>query len=361
MSSSTSSAPPASSTTVAGGDDMQKKRVWIEKVHAAQFSRMTPAQRDALLHRANHAQKSTVAAHSAKSVEYKTRGWKKSAMSALCDMRRDEQEEEEEEECNNNNNNNSSSSRMKQTKTKSHDVQTRTRERATRCLAEMEQQTRSYEPAAISRSVQLQQQHQAFHHEDVFPVITEPEAATAAEESTGLESLRVEPTDDEVAAAKFSVFEAFSAKVTAVRDDLMKVVADAEEVLPETANAAVRADVSALDSTRNLGIYNESRNWFVYDMMVQSGKNAATMESLSRGIAAKAELASTNAQPECPICLEVWGEGGEVVPLLLGCCHRVCQPCWVQWTEVQAAAGNTPFCPLCRHAEFLDVVHTLHQ
>lgn len=52
------------------------------------------------------------------------------------------------------------------------------------------------------------------------------------------------------------------------------------------------------------------------------------------------------------MCFEETGEGTERPAKTLGCCHRTCAECWREWS----AAHPAPFCPLCLHVEFLEVL-----
>merc|ERR1712194_436782 len=56
-------------------------------------------------------------------------------------------------------------------------------------------------------------------------------------------------------------------------------------------------------------------------------------------------------QTQCPICLEDFNDARHAQTL--GCCHCVCAECWSHWTGVM---HGRPFCPLCRHADFVDVL-----
>ena len=75
---------------------------------------------------------------------------------------------------------------------------------------------------------------------------------------------------------------------------------------------------------------------------------------------ALAQLELLAQQDDCPICLEPLaptggGDGGDAPdapapPVVLGCCHKVCGPCWRHWLQLK---GRGAFCPLCRNDEFL--------
>merc|ERR1712007_315889 len=75
------------------------------------------------------------------------------------------------------------------------------------------------------------------------------------------------------------------------------------------------------------------------------------------GLEKKLEFLASDAQTECPVCLEDFDLMTDPptlrTPETLGCCHKVCKECWLHWSSVMH--GN-PFCPLCRHDEFLGAV-----
>merc|ERR1712232_678450 len=80
-----------------------------------------------------------------------------------------------------------------------------------------------------------------------------------------------------------------------------------------------------------MGIHDDAREWFVFHMMRQAERNNLKMAGILEGFSAE----------------------GEHAPETLGCCHKVCKDCWSSWSSVM---GGRPFCPLCRHDEFLGAV-----
>eukprot|EP00759_Apiculatamorpha_spiralis_P000647 PhF_6_TR10248/c0_g1_i1/m.15891 len=290
---------------------------WLAKVHHAQYSRLTPAQREELLQKAHQVQSCSKVHTKAKSVELRSAGYKKSAMTAMSAITKTE----------------AMPPRVGQPHVSAQAL-------SEACVAHMHEQEEMYSEAQLLHAPMPQR---------VAPVMID--AITVEEETEGLEGLKKEPKSDEAIAAKFQVYETFSEKVTQTRTDLCKTVEEALPLLPTTAVSTIQKDMKLLDSNDNMGIHDQSRFWFVYDMMVKAGKNCTLMENLSRGIQAKVNLAADNSQPECPICLEAWS--ADVQPMLLGCCHRVCGTCWTEWQRVQ---GTNAFCPLCRNKEFLDAV-----
>jgi len=121
--------------------------------------------------------------------------------------------------------------------------------------------------------------------------------------------------------------------------------------MPDGPRESVRRDVQRIDVAENMGIFDRSRTWFVHDMMERASKNCELLQTISREINRKLSILANSTQTCCPICLE---EFSSTTPgRILGCCHQVCEPCWGQWTEVRS---GHPFCPLCKHDEFVEVL-----
>ena len=206
--------------------------------------------------------------------------------------------------------------------------------------------------------------------DDMFAgVVAEPAPAMSArDEAATIASLQAEPKNDAECAAKFSLYDAFSQKVSGIRDDLDGLVAEACPQLPELPKAAVQKDMKSLDSARNIGIADDARCWFVCAMYRQAVANCDKMRGISESITRKLKLVSDEIQTECPICLEPWSKKDDaeardgddddeeegVVPVTLGCCHQVCTTCWDNWAALNG--GGEAFCPLCRHREFVDIL-----
>ena len=189
--------------------------------------------------------------------------------------------------------------------------------------------------------------------------------AVSSEDITAvLLGLRQEPKDDELMAAKFEVYEKFSEKVTVIRSALEEVSGSALRDLPDGApRQGVRNDLAKLEGAEMSGIYDQSRYWFVHDMMEKTASNCTAMDGMSNRIEALLKFAASNTQTDCPICLRAYastvpGQTGEVsddgevcVAKTLSCCHSVCTDCWNEWVTLQ---GSSAFCPLCRNKEFLE-------
>merc|ERR1719478_2102425 len=87
-------------------------------------------------------------------------------------------------------------------------------------------------------------------------------------------------------------------------------------------------------------------------MMRQAERNNLRMAAILEGMEKKLEFLASNDQLECPVCLESF-DGEERTPETLGCCHKVCKECWHNWSKV---TRGRPFCPFCRHEDFLGAV-----
>lgn len=118
--------------------------------------------------------------------------------------------------------------------------------------------------------------------------------------------------------------------------------------LPVAVSRDMSKRLKGIDNTNAMGIVDDERIWFVFHMMKQASKNNRNMQDVLNNFERKLELLAKAEQQECPVCFE---EGKEAETL--GCCHNVCRECWENWTE---ACHGRPFCPLCRHEEFLHTV-----
>jgi hypothetical protein len=249
-------------------------------------------------------------------------------------------------------------------------------------LAQLQHRTASY-AAAWNDSAQLQEQMlqsraEDFHTrqreargyggdaddddetQDRAMVVGDMTVAPAAEEAaadslTLLESLRVEPPTEEERCQKFTTYEIFSDAVTGLRVQLDEVVLSALRSLPVgDASDDVRRRIKKLDCQENTGVFDESRNWFVFDMAKQTIDNCSKIRQLSESISSKVKFAAENVQEDCPVCLEKFtAAGGLVSPKMLSCCHVVCDECWTNWTAVKE---GRPYCPLCKHEEFVEFI-----
>jgi len=167
---------------------------------------------------------------------------------------------------------------------------------------------------------------------------------------TLLKELRQEPKDDAESTAKFLLYEGYGAEVEDMRNTLFKFYEESRPTVPAVILTDMDRQVKAIDSTEAMGIPDRAREWFVYHMMKQAERNNLHMATILDGFEKKLEFLASNDQTECPVCLEDFQDGTVHAAETLSCCHKVCKDCWANWST---AMGGRPFCPLCRHEEFL--------
>jgi len=168
-----------------------------------------------------------------------------------------------------------------------------------------------------------------------------------------LAQLKKEPADETECASKFQLYEGYSTEVEAMRKTLYDFVEESKPTLPAAVANDMDKQVKKVDSTEALGIPDETREWFVYHMMRQAQKNNRTMASILDAFEKRLQFLASNNQTECPVCLEDFAETGEHAAETLSCCHKVCKSCWAHWSQV---SHGRPFCPLCRHEDFLQAL-----
>lgn len=167
-----------------------------------------------------------------------------------------------------------------------------------------------------------------------------------------LAQLRTEPADEEECAAKFMLYEGYAREVEEMRNTLLKFNDETRPTLPPTVAADLGNQIGKIDSTEAMGIPDDVREWFVFHMMKKAERNNVSMARILDSFEKKLAFLAKNNQEECPVCLDKF-ESGDKAPETLGCCHKVCKECWQSWSQVM---GGRPFCPLCRHDEFLGAV-----
>jgi len=165
-----------------------------------------------------------------------------------------------------------------------------------------------------------------------------------------LQQLRQEPKDEAECTAKFLLYEGYGAEVEEMRGTLFKFYEESRPTVPEAVAVDMDKRVKGIDSTEAMGIPDGAREWFVFHMMRQAERNNLNMASILDGFEKKLEFLASNDQSECPVCLECFEDGGVHAAETLSCCHKVCKDCWKNWSTVM---HSRPFCPLCRHEEFL--------
>lgn len=169
-----------------------------------------------------------------------------------------------------------------------------------------------------------------------------------AEFQSLLKQLKREPHNDDEMAAKFALYETYSQQVELIRNRLFDLYTESRPNLPDAVANDMDKKLKKIDSAENMGIPDDAREWFVYHMMQKAGNNNKIMASILEDFEKKLDFLATNAQEECPICLESFSE--QLPAETLGCCHRVCSDCWAHWSSVMQ---GRPFCPLCRNDEFI--------
>jgi len=168
-----------------------------------------------------------------------------------------------------------------------------------------------------------------------------------------LAQLKTEPRDVEECEAKFKLYETFFSQVEKTRADLLNFHQESRPTVPTAVAAEMDKQVQAIDSAQAMGIPDDTRCWFVYHMMNQASQNNSTMASVFRSFEKKLEFLANQSETDCPVCFETFEESGPHVAQTLGCCHKVCQECWQHWTQVM---NGHPFCPLCKHDDFVNVL-----
>lgn len=177
-----------------------------------------------------------------------------------------------------------------------------------------------------------------------------PGSADAAVEAL-LEEMRVEPEDAQACAAKFGLYEGYAEQVQKMRETLFKFHADSAPTVPPAVAQGMDRQLKAIDRHEAMAIYDDAREWFVFQMMRQAEKNNRGMASILEDFEKKLDFLAKSDQSECPVCLDNFEADGPHAAETLGCCHKVCKECWAQWTAVMS--GNA-FCPLCKHADFME-------
>jgi hypothetical protein len=167
-----------------------------------------------------------------------------------------------------------------------------------------------------------------------------------------LSQLRQEPRDEVECAAKFGLYEGYAAEVESMRNTLFQFHAESRPTLPSVIVEDMDKQIKAMDSQDSMQIPDRSREWFVFHMMRQAERNNLKMAATLDGFDKKLKFLAQNDQVECPVCLECF-DGEAKAAETLSCCHKVCKECWQNWSRVMR---GRPFCPFCRHEEFLGAV-----
>lgn len=186
------------------------------------------------------------------------------------------------------------------------------------------------------------------------PAHREPAASDGKSNAvaTLLGQLTVEPSDAAECAAKFSLYEGYASEVENMRNTLLKFHEESRPTLPEAIVKGMDKSIKSIDSVEAMGIPDGSSKWFVFHMMYQAERNNTKMAGILDEFDKKLKFLVQNDQVECPVCLDSFDSGAKAAETL-GCCHKVCKECWQNWARVME---KRPFCPLCRHEEFIGVV-----
>lgn len=168
-----------------------------------------------------------------------------------------------------------------------------------------------------------------------------------------LDRLKVEPQDEAELAAKFSLYTGYSDEVAKMRGTLCTFWDESRAGIPKTVASSMERVMKGIDEQRNLAIPEGRQEWFVYHMMKQAARNNQSMANILTDFQQRLKYLASNTQSECPICIEPFTESGPRAPETLGCCHKVCKECWENWSSVMQ---GRPFCPLCKHTDFISRV-----
>lgn len=224
------------------------------------------------------------------------------------------------------------------------------------------------EQRAVARNAMYEQLDAAdlYSNMQALEAEDEGEDVGADEMADLLSKLRRQPADDAECAAKFELYEKYLETVIAMRKQTFDFWQEARADFPPRAQREGERQMKAIDSADNMGLpdFSEHR-WFVFDMARKAHSNNDKIEAVLKGLQAKIQLLAR--QDECPICLDALPAAGGAAASgalpqvhVLGCCHKTCGACWEQWKKLAASEGKRPFCPLCRHEDFLGSVFTNH-
>jgi hypothetical protein len=220
----------------------------------------------------------------------------------------------------------------------------------------MEQSAIVLRPVQLERSSCLAQVSALAGGRDTTAILEDAAQAGASGHAAVedlLQQLKMEPQENDECIAKFQLYETFFSQVEKTRRHLFGFHEECVSSVPALVAADMKRQIKAIDSTEAMGIPERTRAWFVYHMMRQASLNNGNMANVLRDFERKLELLAQETENDCPVCLEPFEVDGARIAETLGCCHKVCKQCWAHWTRVMH--GN-PFCPLCKHDEFVNVV-----
>lgn len=219
-------------------------------------------------------------------------------------------------------------------------------------------------PVSTARAVVLQTRCQQENDADIALNVIEREleipfdenglestsAALSIEIDSLLEELSIEPTNDLEIRAKFTLFESFLSTVVAIRENTTGFWEQNSHLFVGSAYSTAQAEMSSIDSTNALGVDDDPRKWFVYSMTKKAHQNGKFISVVLAKMRTRLSLLSDESS-DCPFCLDAIASESCTV---LGCCHKVCSPCWAEWVALKGQ--HVAFCPLCKHREFLEEI-----
>ena len=204
-------------------------------------------------------------------------------------------------------------------------------------------------------------------------------------EETGIDALLLqlveEPTDDVEIEAKFQLYENFLDGVSTVREETFLFWSENKSLFEGAVLAASERAMKELDTTEAMGLDDDTQGfsmsdsgstqasstggfrgfyrsstkpkWFVYHMTKKANDNSIKIGNTLGVLRGRLELLQKELE-DCPFCLEDLKEHLESEIITLGCCHRACKECWINWQHIQGP--SRAFCPLCRNVEFLEEI-----
>merc|ERR1711865_56032 len=205
------------------------------------------------------------------------------------------------------------------------------------------------------RAASMSADSESEYDSDVEPPPRQPNAPSGKEGgavATLLQQLAREPIETVECAAKFSLYEGYASEVENMRNTLFKFHEESCPTLPSTIVTEMNRQIHGIDCAESMGIPDRSREWFVFHMMRQAERNNMKMASILDAFDKKLKFLAQDDQLECPVCLDSFDNDAKAAETL-GCCHKVCKECWHNWARVM---HGRPFCPFCRHEEFMGVV-----
>lgn len=167
---------------------------------------------------------------------------------------------------------------------------------------------------------------------------------------TLLSDLRVEPTDPKEVEDKFKIYTQLQETVSIARESCESFFQENKDEFEHHQETASRI-MKGLD--KGGGIYDETREWFVYSMVQQAYKNNINIIKILTKLQKLLEAINDESNLDCPICLECVSKDQKHI---LSCAHATCKDCWNHWKTIRGQEVQSVTCPLCRNEEFLSEV-----